>query len=253
MYKEHPSFIPPEDTNIKIWRYMDFTKFVAFLDSKSLWFTRADRFGDPFEGSYPKMNISARANMPDVPDEEKPIVLNLIKGSSEVHRNWIHHVAINCWHMSEHESAAMWSLYLKSNEGIALQSTYQRLRDSFSQTGDDVYIGKVTYIDYDYEAIENPSILSAFLHKRSSYEHEKELRAIIVKLPPSGSTGLDFSQQTIDDGVLIHVDVPLLVQSVYVAPNAPSWITSLIQSLVNTYGFDFPLVASPLLSAEPQY
>jgi len=253
MYKEHPSFIPPEDTTIKIWRYMDFTKFVAFLDSKSLWFTRADKFGDPFEGSYPKMNISAIDEIQNISDEERPIVFNLIKDSSEVRRNWIHHVAINCWHMSEHESAAMWSLYLKSNEGISIQSTYQRLRDSFSQTGDNVYIGKVTYIDYDHEAIGNPDVLSAFLHKRSSYEHEKELRAIIVKLPQTGPRGLDFSQQTIDNGVLIQVDVPLLVQSVYVAPNAPSWITGLIRSVVKTYGFDFPLITSPLLNAEPQF
>jgi hypothetical protein len=101
--------------------------------------------------------------------------------------------------------------------------------------------------------IENPDILSAFLHKRSSYEHEKELRVIIVKLPRSGPRGLDFSQQTIDNGVLIQVDVPLLVQSVYVAPNAPSWLTSLVRSVVKTYGFDFPLIASPLLNAEPQF
>jgi len=128
-----------------------------------------------------------------------------------------------------------------------------KIRDSFSQTGDDVYIGKVTYIDYDHEAIENPDILSAFLHKRTSYEHEKELRAIIVKLPRPGPRGLDFSQQTIDNGVLTQIDVPLLVQSVYVAPNAPSWLTSLIRSVVKTYGFDFPLIASPLLNAEPQF
>lgn len=254
MYKEHPSFIPPDDANIKIWRYMDFTKFVALLDSKSLWFTRADRFEDPFEGSYPKINIIARANIPGVSDAEKPVVSKLIKGSSKVRRNWTHHVAINCWHMSEHESAAMWSLYLKSNEGIAIQSTYRNLRDSFSPAAeDDVYIGKVSYIDYDHEVIENPSILSAFLHKRASYEHEKELRAIILRLPGAGSRGLDFSQETIDNGVLVPIDLPLLVQRVYVAPNAPSWLANLIRSVVHIYGFDFPLVPSPLLNAEPQY
>ena len=253
MHKEHPSFIPPNDPNVKIWRYMDFTKFVALLDNKSLWFTRADRFQDPFEGSYPKMNIIARANIPGVSDEEDPIITRLVKGSSDVRRNWTHYVAINCWHMGEHESAAMWSLYLKSNEGIAIQSTYQRLRDSFSQAEADVYIGKVTYIDYEHEAIENADILSPFLHKRASYEHEKELRAITVKLPDSGPTGLDFSQETIDTGVQLPINLPLLVQTVYVAPNAPGWLTNLIRSVLHTYGFDFPLVPSPLLNAKPQY
>ena len=253
MFKEHPSFIPPDDANVKIWRYMDFTKFVALLDTKSLWFTRADRFEDPFEGSYPKMNIIARANIPGVSDEEKPIITRLIKGSSDVRRNWTHYVAINCWHISEHESAAMWSLYLKSNEGIAIQSTYHRLRDSFSQAESDVYIGKVAYIDYDHEVIENADILSPFLHKRASYEHEKELRAVTVRLPKPGPRGLDFSQETIDIGVLLPIDLPLLIQTVYVAPNAPAWLTNLIRSVAYTYGFDFPLMPSPLLNTKPQY
>jgi hypothetical protein len=253
MYKEHPSFILPDDTNVKIWRYMDFTKFVALLDTKSLWFTRADRFEDPFEGSYPKMNIIARANIPGVTEEEKPIITKLVKGSSDVRRNWTHFVAINCWHMSEHESAAMWSLYLKSNEGIAIQSTYQKLRDAFSLADADVHIGKVTYIDYEHQVIENADILSPFLYKRASYEHEKELRAITVRLPDSGPKGLDFAQETIDVGVQIPVNLPLLVQTVYVAPNAPGWLTDLIRSVLRTYGFNFPLVPSPLLNAKPEY
>ncbi|MFC1874655.1 hypothetical protein ACFLY3_00650 [Chloroflexota bacterium] len=253
MYKEHPSFIPPSDLNIKIWRYMDFTKFVALLDSKSLWFTRADRFEDPFEGSYPKMNITSRANVPRVSNKDKPIMTRLIKDSSEVRRNWIRYAAINCWHISEHESAAMWSLYLKSNEGIAIQSTYQRLKDSFAQTEADVYIGRVNYINYDHEVIENADVLSPFLHKRASYEHEKELRAITVRLPGAGPKGLDFSQQTIDKGVLLPINLPLLIQTVYVAPNAPNWLTNLIRSMLIRYDFEFSLVSSPLLNAKPEY
>ena len=27
-------------------------------------------------------------------------------------------VAVNCWHLNEHESAAMWKVYLKSNEEL---------------------------------------------------------------------------------------------------------------------------------------
>lgn len=54
MYKEHPVFQQPNNENIKIWRYMDFTKFMSLLDTKKLFFTRADKFEDPFEGSWPK-------------------------------------------------------------------------------------------------------------------------------------------------------------------------------------------------------
>lgn len=60
MYKEHPVFEKPENENAKIWRYIDFTKFVSLLDKSALFFTRADRLGDPFEGSYSRANIKLR-------------------------------------------------------------------------------------------------------------------------------------------------------------------------------------------------
>jgi hypothetical protein len=51
-YEEHEVFDPPEDLDATIWRYVDFTKLVSLLDTKSLFFARADQLGDPFEGSY---------------------------------------------------------------------------------------------------------------------------------------------------------------------------------------------------------
>jgi len=38
MYKEHPCFEEPEDQKIKVWRYMDFYKFVSILGYNSLFF-----------------------------------------------------------------------------------------------------------------------------------------------------------------------------------------------------------------------
>jgi hypothetical protein len=40
-------------------------------------------------------------------------------------------ILINGWHYNEYESAAMWDLYSQANAGIAIQSTYRKLRDSF--------------------------------------------------------------------------------------------------------------------------
>ena len=59
----------------------------------------------------------------------------------ESHKNQKLEMAINCWHMNDFESEAMWKLYLKSNEGIAIQSTYQRLIDSLSNTDLSIHIG----------------------------------------------------------------------------------------------------------------
>ncbi len=49
MHKLHRDFELPEN-NPKIWRYMDFTKFMDMLDKESIFFTRSDKFDDKFEG-----------------------------------------------------------------------------------------------------------------------------------------------------------------------------------------------------------
>ena len=68
MYKEHPVFEKPHDLNIKIWRYLDFTKFASLIDKQALFFSRADCLGDPFEGSYSKANIKLRPTVyKDIP------------------------------------------------------------------------------------------------------------------------------------------------------------------------------------------
>ena len=43
MFKEHKAYRTPKDENAKIWRYMDFTKFVSMLDKSALFFTRVDK------------------------------------------------------------------------------------------------------------------------------------------------------------------------------------------------------------------
>jgi hypothetical protein len=57
---DHPIFITPPDPNVKIWRYMDFTKYVSMLVSGGLYFSRSDLLGDPFEASSSQANIALR-------------------------------------------------------------------------------------------------------------------------------------------------------------------------------------------------
>lgn len=42
----------PDDADF-LWKYMSFEKFVSLLGTKSLYFTRADKFEDPLEGFTP--------------------------------------------------------------------------------------------------------------------------------------------------------------------------------------------------------
>jgi hypothetical protein len=252
MHKTHPQFTPPFDEEMPIWRYMAFTKFAFMLNTSSLWFARADQFDDTFEGSTPKINVEARQQPPDLSREDIEIYNSLMKNTSSVKQNWIKHVAINCWHMNVNESTAMWDIYLPpTKDGLAIQSTYGNLRDSL-RTNKSVYIGQVKYIDYEHQVIEGDNALAPFIHKRKAFEHEKELRAVIVQSPPPGPKGLDFKVETIPKGIPVPVDLHVLIQRVYIAPQAPVGFVEKIRSLIDSHGFKFDVEIS-CLSRKPRF
>jgi len=245
MYEKHPTFIQPENEDIRVWRYMSFTKLVSLLESRCLFFSRADKLGDPFEGSWPKINVVARFEIPDdIPEKSRPAFLEAMKNMSKFCKNLPKAAALNCWHMNEHESAAMWKIYLESNEGMAIQSTYKKLRDSLIDE-EQIYMGMVKYIDYQTEGIDASNLMSPFMHKRKSYEHEREVRALIMKWPITGDT-MDFSKETVADGLRVTVNMEVLVERIYVAPYSPGWFEELVKSVVAKYSYDFEIKHSGL-------
>lgn len=248
MYKENPVFVQPKNLKVKVWRYMDFTKLVSLIDSQSLYFTRLDKFDDPFEGSWPKINLLARKHsIEDIFPKgkgKKKKATDMSATMTMVSQTWRRHNAINCWHMNEHESAAMWRLYLSSSEGIAVQSTYLKLRDSFIED-ECVHLGVVKYIDYENEVFERfgDILLSPIVHKRKSFEHEREVRALVTKRPPNVR---DLAEESIGHGLRIKVDLKKLIERIYIAPTAPTWFADLVRSLIHKFGYRFEVVHSKL-------
>jgi hypothetical protein len=144
---------------------------------------------------------------------------------------------INCWHSNQHESAAMWKIYLKSDEGIAVRTTFDRLarcldgNDKLNQ----VSVGSVSYIDYDNAEIPINNAYFPFLSKRISFAHEREVRAIIMLPAANEAAGLNIS-----------VDLDGLIEEVVLAPFSPNWIRELIAAVLQRYGLHAPLVQSRL-------
>lgn len=207
--QDHPCFKPPSDLNIKIWRYMDFTKYVSFLDSKSLFFSRSDLFDDPYEGALSHHNIRIRPEF----YKDSGIPVGSLEGLSKFREHVRQWIFVNCWHMNEHESAAMWKLYARTNEAVAIQSTYNNFKECLPE---EVFLGIVNYIDYEKEWLPEDNMLWPFVHKRKSFEHERELRAVIQEL---GSANLPNSEL----GRLISVNLEKLVKSINISPSAPEW------------------------------
>ncbi len=250
MYAERKDFIKPDNENIKIWRYLDFTKFISLLDKRALFFARADKFNDPFEGSTSKANVQHR---PEVYKDS--IAVKYLDQISKINKEFVKFTIINCWHINEYESAAMWKLYLKSNEGIAIQSTFKRLADSFNDYNDEpINIGKVKYIDYEKDWLPERKYLYPFFHKRKSFEHEQELRAIICKIPSDENSMdevkiIDFSKEVFHNGEYIPINLDILLQKIYISPTAPEWFVDAVKSIVKKFELDVNIVHSKLMES----
>ena len=246
MIEEHPIFKSPSNPNQKIWRYIDFTKFVDLLNSQSLYFTRADKFEDIFEGSVPIMTAELRnKRMLEMIKNQEVLPKYSPEFWEELGRKSREEYAINCWHMNDYESAAMWKLYLKSNEGIAVQSNYYKLISSLQPTEKRIFIGVVNYIDYEKEVIDWNNSFNPYVHKRKSFAHENELRAIIWKPIKSIKRTTQETEWT-EGGIKIKIDLNSLVENIFVSPDSAEWLTDLVKDTCDKFGFSFNVINSRL-------
>lgn len=235
-YKQHPSCKTPEKKDQKVWRYMDLTKFVAILKDQSLFFSRLSTFPDPLEGFLTKPIVDKFRNIPDGLTAEKAAKRREIGehnlGVMRMGRNLLF---VSSWHMNDYESVAMWRLYPKSGEGVAIQSTVKRMIDSFENTKDEVYIGQIDYVDYEKDEFLWNNVFYLALHKRKHFEHEHEVRAIVMPKSPDNSPGK-----------LIAVDLNILIDRIIVAPNSLVWVHDLVKKEISRYGLSKGVVHSEL-------
>jgi len=245
MYQQNPEFEGPEDGTI-IWRYVDFTKFVSYLEKNALFFVRSDQLSDNYEGKFTetdariwegKLKPKTKLNQMEIYDRFRKIV------------------NISSWHINDNESAAMWEICLQSNEGVAIKSTFKRLKDSFIlHNEDEILIGKVKYIDYSRDIIPKGNIFNPFLYKRKAFEHERELRAVIMKFAPKEET-VGKHILYVDPkwfGIHVKTDLNILIDKIVVSPNVPDWFIDLVTSIVKKYELNKKVEQSEL-SKEPPY
>jgi hypothetical protein len=277
VFKENSRYKLP-DENCKVWKYMDFTKFVSLLEKKALWFSRSDtlRASDKFEGSISLKNIinlftklSIIEEFPE-PGYTTKDPFRYLKILSRANKFDLQFFFISSFHINEHESAAMWKIYTKNDEGIAIQTTCQSLKQSFDQNDqDEVILGPIKYIDYDSQRIADDDKFGKFFFKRKSFEHESEIRAIIYKVNLSDSTQLreevdEFDmpytiEETVsyldqpEKGFYVTVNLDSFIEKIYIAPTSPEWFKELVISVVKIYGLSEKLVMQSRLDENPIY
>jgi len=242
MDEMHTDSKPTENEDVKIWRYMDFTKFVSLLDTRALFFARADKLGDPFEGSISRVAFRSRAEKEEKEKQEfKKHGWHLDSFEKSFSYEIVRCTAISSWHINEDESPAMWKIYLKSDKGIAIQSTMKRLKTSLGNNRE-ILIDSVKYVDYEKDINIGVDSIDRFFHKRKIFEHEREVRAVITILNKHPIV----PKPIIDNGIYISVNLDTLIEKIYVAPTCPKWLTGLVKSISKKYNLEKPVLQSEL-------
>jgi hypothetical protein len=219
--KPHESFPQPEDSSVKVWRYLDLPRFIWLLSTEALAFARVDSLEDPFEGSIP----------PAVYDRWKSHNAALVETARRGLRK---QAFVNCWHANNAESEAMWRLYCGSRDGIALQTTYEKLDASLPHG---VFLGQVTYLDYECDTRPPEDTLALLMRKRQAFEHEHEIRALIwPAVAPAGLVPADLDEHAQVINVPWHA--PEFLERIYVSPYAEEWYRDVVVSVMRSFAPD---------------
>lgn len=207
MYCQHRAFDTPPNYQI-VWRYMSFTKFVWLIAKESLHFSRLDQHNDWWEGMLPRgKNI----------ENKKYIRYNKF---------------INCWHMNDSESDAMWKLYGNPiGETVAIRTTVGCLKKSLKNYPFPVYMGKINYKERN---VPEGNLYFPVIYKRKPFQHEQELRLCISgdnSNPPH--IDLDNLKEIGMKGMPVHIDLNHLIDKVVICPNSSHWLFDSVEYIVN--------------------
>ncbi|MBI4135134.1 hypothetical protein HY477_00135 [Candidatus Uhrbacteria bacterium] len=253
MFQVHECFKTPQE-DVVIWRFIDFSRFVSLLDKRALWFSVPSKLSDPWEGLYPKRHMDQEymrelIKLSSVSDKA---ITSFSKASvdwakkSRYYRD-VH--GLNCWYENSYESDALWKLYSSLKSGIAIRSTVKRFKAAFSVYDDPVYIGRIRYLDHEEEMINMGNTFWTVLWKRRSFEHEKEIRAVVIAnhintIRDGGKKNLS---PDVVMGKYVAVDVEELIEKIYVSPLASPWFVDVVRAVVKRYNLTKEVYKSILL------
>jgi hypothetical protein len=246
------------DLSTRVWRYLNFPGLVSLLETSTLHFSDVSAFEDKYDGIYNCLSADdhyditnkgrivrvARSAMDSRAAENSARIKELITG---LHRLILQATGVSCWRIDDQESHAMWRVFLKSDEGVAIETDLTNLMNAVSRGEYQLSVGKIKYIDYTKEKIPIDNHLqNAFFYKNQYFEHEKELRLIChatdgVTMPPPALPNFRLLPE---GGLQLPVDLSKLITAIRVSPYAQKWFVDLVVLVAKRYGLNVPVLPS---------
>lgn len=242
-YTVHPQ-LTTVTNNPKIWRFMNFEKFLFLIQKTRLFFASADviaRQFDPWEGIYPPETLDLtlehfkKSNHENIANNAEKL-LGHLKNLKTERVNFF----LNCWHINDSETKHMCPTYASRKLGVTIQSDFNRLCESLANVEKNVYIAAV---EYDQKIISTGDVFQPYFNKRKQFKFDQELRCLIwdrIVPPEEPRSGISF-----------EIDLKILIENIFVTPGTAQYEIEAINDMIEKYGFSFKVNKSSLDDLPP--
>jgi Protein of unknown function (DUF2971) len=185
----------PTNISVEVWRYSQLWKLLSALQTQKLYLALLDvlktKF-DPYEASVPESThndqvpiFAGNSAMQQFFGSEEPAVARAPwerpgedswTRVARLRRGLLRCAHVSCWRWGE-ESEAMWRLYCPGEDGVAIRTTFAKLRDSV--TDPHTCVSEVKYFDYKTgRFLRHIHDWDPAFHKRIAFKHEQEVRVL---------------------------------------------------------------------------
>lgn len=216
------------EQDLRLWRYMDLAKLISLLGTKAIWLARADTFRDKHEGRFPdEMRTWIEKAYEKFPaDDPSPV-----KDCDDFQDYLLKNTFVSCWHKNIDENMAMWEIYGRNTNSVALQTTVGRISnsiDSANLSGHSLLLKPVVY--EKSEDVQGVILYEeCFFRKRPHFAFEEEVRISLntySRVNPTKHTPYGYG---------LPVLITALIESIYVHPDSSEWFVDVVNSITKLY------------------
>jgi hypothetical protein len=142
----------------------------------------------------------------------------------------------------------MWKLYVKSGEGIAIQTTVRNLKAALDDTAETLHLADVLYLDHKEKPRVGNTMPLACMTKRKCFAHEQEARLFWIDEKPEANP----TNAIAPEGKEVKCNMSALIKTVHVAWTKPHWLKPIVKDILEKYNIQAEVEELDLTS-EPHW
>jgi len=218
--------ITEPDYDSKIWKYTDYHQLFEMLENRYLSLVSPLLFPDSQEGAYSEANLKSILNKIKEGDSTQGETQfhNLHHEHEDAH-GFSRNIYVTCWNVSEIENMLMWNCYSTLENGVAIVTTYKKLKSIFD---DQFYIGEIKYYTPESQLPENS--IERHFYKVEPYQGEREVRVLYFD-NPINSNNFEIANNILK----FKINPNQLFETIVTSPNSDKDFIETVRSLAASH------------------